>query len=190
MSDNSNNNNNNNSNNNQPSTLQSYVDSATGAVQNAFGNLTGSTNNQAEGEVRKEKADKEYDASHATAKFPGGTVSSTGAFAKDDPDRSQGAWNQNVGAAKEALGGFIGNESLKASGRQQNLEGQQQEAKGQLHDYGHGIGDRVQGTVGGAVSGATGDKQGQAHYEQLHDKGKTQQRGAEHDIQKQAEANN
>jgi hypothetical protein len=80
-------------------------------------------------------------------------------------------------------------QSLKSSGRQQNLEGQQQEAKGQIHDYGHGMGDRVQGTVGSAVAGVTGDKSGQEHYEALHDKGKTQQRGAEHDIQKQGESN-
>lgn len=51
------------------------------------------------------------------------------------------------------------------------------------------MGDRVQGTVGGAVAGLTGDRSGQEHYEELHDKGKTQQRGAEHDISKQAEAN-
>ncbi|GFP52651.1 hypothetical protein ACSS6W_003263 [Trichoderma asperelloides] len=175
--------------NNKPSTLQSYVDSATGAVQNAFGNLTGNTGDQAKGEIRQDKAKAEYDASQATAKLPGGTISSTGAFAKDDPNRTEGSWNQTIGSAKETLGGLIGNESLKQAGRQQNLEGQQQEAKGQLHDYGHGMGDRVQGTVGGAVAGLTGDKEGQAHYEELHDKGKTQQRGAEHDIQKQAEAN-
>ncbi|RFU77574.1 mismatched base pair and cruciform dna recognition [Trichoderma arundinaceum] len=175
--------------NNKPSTLSSYVESATGAVQNALGNLTGNTGDKAKGEVRKENAEAEYDASQATAKLPGGTISSTGAFAKDDPRRTEGSWDQTVGAAKETLGGLVGNESLKSAGRQQNLEGQQQEAKGQLHDYGHGIGDRVQGTVGGAVSGLTGDREGQAHYESLHDKGKTQQRGAEHDIQKQGEAN-
>ncbi|PTB64221.1 hypothetical protein BBK36DRAFT_1124824 [Trichoderma citrinoviride] len=175
-------------NNTKPSTLQSYVDSATGAVQNAIGNLTGNTGDQAKGQTRQEKADAEYNASQAAAKLPGGTISSTGAFAKDDPNRTEGSWNQTVGAAKETLGGLVGNESLKQSGREQNLEGQQQEAKGQIRDYSHGLGDRAQGTVGSAVAGLTGDKEGQIHYEQLHDKGKTQQRGAEVDIQKQAEA--
>lgn len=79
-------------------------------------------------------------------------------------------------------------QSLKASGRQQNLEGQEQEAKGQLHDFGSGAANRAQGAVGSAVSGLTGDKSGQAHYEQMRAEGKTQQRGAEHDIQKQGEA--
>ncbi|KAL6810821.1 hypothetical protein GGI42DRAFT_198483 [Trichoderma sp. SZMC 28013] len=175
--------------NNKPSTLQSYIDSATGAVQNAVGSLTGNSGDQAKGELRQDKAQAEYDASQAAVKIPGGTIGSTGAFAKDDPNRTEGSWNQTVGAAKETLGGLVGNESLKSSGRQQNLEGQQQEAKGQLHDYGHGMGDRVQGTVGSAVAGLTGDTSGQVHYEELHDKGKTQQRGAEHDIQKQAESN-
>ncbi|KAL7820329.1 hypothetical protein V8C44DRAFT_354481 [Trichoderma aethiopicum] len=175
--------------NNKPSTLSSYLESATGAVQNAVGNLTGNTSHQAEGEVRKQKAEAEYDASQAAAKLPGGTVSSTGTFAKDDPNRTTGSWNQTVGAAKETLGGLTGNESLKQSGREQNLEGQQQEAKGQLRDYGHGLSDRAQGAVGSALAGAVRDKEGQERYEELHDHGKTKQRGAEVDIQKQAEAN-
>ena len=77
---------------------------------------------------------------------------------------------------------------MKQSGRQQNLEGQQQEAKGQVSDFGSGIGNRVQGTVGGAVAGLAGDREGQAHYDQLRAEGKTQQRGVEHDLQKKGEA--
>lgn len=79
-------------------------------------------------------------------------------------------------------------QDLKAQGRQQNLEGQSQEAKGQLNDYSSGIGGRVQGTVGGAIAGLTGDKSGEQHYKDMHDEGKTRQRGAEHDIIKQGEA--
>jgi uncharacterized protein YjbJ (UPF0337 family) len=96
--------------NNKPSTLQSYIDSATGAVQNAVGSLTGNSGDQAKGELRQDKAQTEYDASQAAVKLPGGTISSTGAFAKDDPNRTEGSWNQTVGAAKESLGGLIGNE--------------------------------------------------------------------------------
>lgn len=77
---------------------------------------------------------------------------------------------------------------MKSQGREQNLEGQQQEAKGQLSDLGSGISDRVSGTVGGAVAGITGNTAAQAEYQKQHDTGKTQQRGAEHDIQKQADA--
>lgn len=95
---------------NQSSTLKSYVDSATGAVQNALGNLTGNTDDQAQGEVKKQKAEAEHDASHATAKLPGGTLSGSGAFTKDDPNRTEGNWNQTAGAAKETLGGLIGSE--------------------------------------------------------------------------------
>lgn len=79
-------------------------------------------------------------------------------------------------------------QSLKESGRRQNLEGQQQEAKGQLSDLTTGIGSRVQGTVGSAVAGLTGDKVGQEHYDKMHAEGKTQERGVEHDLQKQADA--
>jgi len=173
--------------NNNTSTLKSYVDSATGAVQNAAGSLFGSTGDEAQGKAKQQKAEAEHDASHAAVKVPGGTISSTG-VAKDDPDRSAGSWNQTAGSAKEFLGGVVGNESLKQAGREQNRAGQEQEARGQLSDFTSGVGDRVSGAVGGAVAGLTGDRAKQDAYQAQHDSGKTQQRGAEIDIQKQAEA--
>ncbi|KAF3357908.1 hypothetical protein VDGD_08633 [Verticillium dahliae] len=174
--------------NDNTSTLKSYLDSATGAAQNLVGSITGNTVDQNKGEAKQQKADAEYSASHATAKLPGFSASSSGAVTKDDPDRAAGSWNQTVGSAKEAVGGLVGSQNLKEQGRQQNLEGQQQEAKGQVNDFASGVGNRLQGSIGGAVAGLTGDKSGQQHYQDLHDTGKTQQRGAEHDIQKQAEA--
>jgi len=175
-------------NNNQPSTLQSYIDSATGAVQGAVGSILGSGSDQNEGQAKQKKAEAEYDASHATAKLPGYSASSSGAVTKDDHDRTAGSWNQTVGSAKEFGGGLIGSESLKQSGRDQNLSGQQQEARGQVNDLASGFADRVTGTVGGALAGLTGDRQTQAEYEKRHDTGKTQQRGVEHDLQKKADA--
>lgn len=143
---------------------------------------------QTSGQAKQNEADAEYDASHATLKGPGFAASGSGAVAKDDPDRSAGKWNQTVGSAKETAGNLIGSENLKAQGRQQNQEGQEQEAKGQLSDFGSGVGDRVTGTVGGAVAGFKGDRAEQDRYQEMHDKGKTLQRGAEADIQNQAEA--
>lgn len=81
-------------------------------------------------------------------------------------------------------------QGLKQAGRDQNLEGQQQEAKGQVNDYTKGVGDRIGGTVGAAVSGLTGNASAQKDYQDQHDTGKTAQRGAEHDILKQADAKN
>ena len=46
----------------------------------------------------------------------------------------------------------------------------------------------MQGTLGGIGSGVTGDREAQERYKTLHDDGKTAQRSAERDIQKQAEA--
>jgi len=173
---------------NQSSTLKSYVDSATGAVQNAIGSITGNTTDQNNGQLKQNKANAEYDASHATVKGPGVAVSGSGAVAKDDPDRSTGKWNQTIGSTKEAAGGLIGSEGLKQAGREQNLQGQQQEARGQINDLGSGARDRATGAVGGAVAGLTGDRQKQMEYQGMHDEGKTMQRGAEHDIQKEAAA--
>ncbi|KAJ2894775.1 hypothetical protein MKZ38_007235 [Zalerion maritima] len=174
--------------NNQTSSFQSYVDSATGAVQNAIGSATGNQKDQTEGQAKKAMAEDEYDASHAAVKGPGFAASGSGALAKDDPDRGAGQWNQTMGSAKQTVGGLLGAEGLKEQGRRQNVEGQEQEAKGQISDLGSGVGDRVTGAVGGAVSGITGDRQEQLKYQDQHDKGKTLQRGAEHDIEKQAQA--
>ena len=172
----------------QPSTLQSYIDSATGKAQSALGGVTGNSGDQAKGDLRKEKAEAEHDASHATARIPGATISGSGAAVTDNEKRTQGSWDQTLGSAKEALGGLVGSEDLKAAGRQQNLEGQHQEAKGQLSDLGSGVAGRAQGALGSAVSSVTGDKSGQAHYEQMRAEGKTQQRGVEAEVQQQAEA--
>jgi len=170
----------------KPSTLQSYVDSATGAVQSAIASVTGSAGDQANADQTKTKADAEKEASHAAVKAGPYTLSSTGVPAKDSPDRSQGAWDQTIGSGKETIGNLVGSEDLKRQGREQNASGQAQEAKGQLSDYGQGVGDRVAGAVGGAVAGLTGDREAQAKYADKHDEGKTRQRGAEIDIDKQA----
>ncbi|EPE10211.1 mismatched base pair and cruciform dna recognition [Ophiostoma piceae UAMH 11346] len=175
-------------NSNQPSTAKSYIDSAVGTVQSALGSLTGSTTDQGAGEAKKANAETEYDASHATLKGPGFTASSSGAVASDDPNRAAGSWNQTLGSAKETLGGLVGSESLKQSGREQNLSGQEQEARGQVTDFVSGASDRVKGVVGSGFASLAGNTQAEAEYQKQHDTGKTQQRGAEYDIQKQAEA--
>lgn len=82
------------------------------------------------------------------------------------------------------LGNMVGAEGLRQEGIQQNREGKGQEAQGQLNDLGTGVKDRMHGTVGGAVSGVTGNREEQAKYQNIHDSGKTRQRGAETDIQK------
>jgi len=168
------------------STLQSYVDSATGAAQQLYGKISGSTTDEYKGDSTREKAAAENAASHSVNKLGPLAVGPTGA-AVDSPDRSQGSWNQTIGSGKETLGNLLGNESLKQEGRQQNMEGQGQEAKGQLSDYGHGIGDRVKGAAGSGLAGLTGDRQKQEEYQVQHDIGKTQQRSAEQDIQKQGQ---
>ncbi|EAQ92319.1 hypothetical protein CHGG_00554 [Chaetomium globosum CBS 148.51] len=175
--------------NNNTSTLKSYVDSATGAVQNAAGSLFGSTGDEAQGKVKQQKAEAEHDASHAAVKVPGGTLSSTG-VAKDDPDRSAGVVEPDGRPYSHAQTLIISRvpQSLKQAGRDQNRAGQEQEARGQINDFTSGVGDRVTGALGSAAAGLTGDRAKQEEYQAKHDTGKTQQRGAEIDIQKQAEA--
>lgn len=141
---------------------------------------------QAEGENRRTNAEAEKELSHTAAKAGPFTVSASGGVAKDDQDRTAGSWNQNVGAAKQALGGIVGAEGLKQEGIRQNKEGQAQEAQGQVNDLGKGISDRVGGALGGAVAGLTGNEAQRAEAQKQHDEGKARQRGVEADLQKQA----
>lgn len=176
------------SSNDNTSTLKSYVDSATGAVQSGIASITGSASDQANANQSKSKADAEKDLSHSAAKAGPFTVSSTGAPAQDNADRTQGQWDQTMGSLKETTGNLVGNESLKQQGRDQNLQGQGQEGKGQMSDLGHGVGDRVGGALGSAYANVTGNKTAEQAYKDQHDEGKTRQRGVELDLQKQAEA--
>ena len=143
---------------------------------------------QAQADQSKAKAQAEHNASHTAARFGGVSVSSTGVPAVDSQDRTQGQWEQTIGSAKETIGGLIGSEGLKQQGRDQNRQGQGQEAQGQLSDLGQGISDRVQGTVGGAFAGLTGDHDKQQLYMDQHDEGKSRRRGVEVDLDKKAQA--
>ncbi|OAA57371.1 mismatched base pair and cruciform DNA recognition [Niveomyces insectorum RCEF 264] len=179
----------NNNGNRGSSTAQSYLDSAVGTVQSAFGSLTGQTGDQRAGDAKQQHGRDENAASHETIKVPGATASpSTGTVTRDNPDRATGSWNQTMGAAKEAVGGLVGSEGLRNAGREQNRAGQEQEARGQASDYVGGAVDRAKGAVGGGVANVFGNPDAEAEYRKQHDVGKTQQRGAEHDIQKQADA--
>jgi len=167
------------------STLQSYIDSASSTVQSALGSLTGNPADKQQAEQKRATAEAENDLSHAAAKAGPFTLSSSGAITKDSSDRTQGSWNQTVGAAKESIGNLVGAEGLKQEGIQQNREGKGQEAQGQLSDLGQGVKDRIGGTVGGALAGLSGDQTEEERRRLQHDEGKTRQRGVEADLQKQ-----
>ncbi|OCK82573.1 hypothetical protein K432DRAFT_292968 [Lepidopterella palustris CBS 459.81] len=167
------------------STLQSYIDSASSTFQSAIGAITGNPADQKEAEHKKGVAQAESDLSHTAVKAGPFTLGSSGAVAQDNSDRTEGSWNQTVGAAKEAIGGFIGAEGLKQEGIQQNREGKGQEASGQLSDLGQGVKDRVGGTLGGAYAALTGDRSEAERRQIQHDEGKTRQRGVEADLDKQ-----
>merc|ERR1711939_85019 len=134
----------------QPSSGQSIIDTATSYVQSGIAAVTGNQSDKAKAEQTHNKAAAEANASEAAVKAGPFTLSSSGAVAND---------------------------SLKQQGREQNLQGQGQEAKGQLSDLGQGISDRVQGTLGGAVAGLTNDRESQQKYADIHDEGKSRQRG-------------
>lgn len=143
---------------------------------------------QAQAENKATKAQAENDLSQASAKAGPFTLSSSGAVAQDNSDRTEGSWNQTIGSAKEFVGNAVGAEGLKQEGIQQNRDGKAQEAQGQLSDLGQGIADRAKGTIGGAMAGVLGDTNSQKAFQDQHDKGKSLQRGAEIDITKQADA--
>jgi uncharacterized protein YjbJ (UPF0337 family) len=169
------------------STLQATIDSVTGAAQSAIGALTGNTRDKVAGENKQAEGAAKKDASHATVKAGPVTASTSGATV-NDPNRTEGTYNQTVGAGKEMLGNIAGSETLKQEGARQNEEGKAQEAEGQLKDLGTGVKDRVAGAVGGAVAGVAGDREAQVKAQQQHDAGKTKQRSVEADVQSKADA--
>ncbi|KAL8770661.1 MAG: hypothetical protein Q9209_003729 [Squamulea sp. 1 TL-2023] len=170
------------------STAKSYLDSAIAQGQSALGSLTGSTRDKTEAAARKDQATAEKESSHSVGKLGPLNVSPSGGVSTDDPNRTEGSWNQTLGSARESVGGLIGSESLKKEGAQQNAEGKGQEAQGQLSDFGSGVQDRVKGTVGGIAASITGDREKEEEMRMKHDDAKTKQRSAEADIQKQADA--
>ncbi|KAK8214738.1 hypothetical protein M8818_002319 [Zalaria obscura] len=169
------------------STLQSYVDQASGYVQSAVGSLTGNSADKSQAEQKKTEAAAKDDLSHAGTNVGPFSVSTSG-VAVNDERRTQGSWDQTLGSGKEMVGNLVGAEGLKQEGIKQNQAGKGTEAEGQISDLGKGISDRVTGTVGGAVAGLTGNTEEQKKREAQHDTGKTQQRGVEADLDKQANA--
>merc|ERR1711939_340786 len=159
----------------QPSSGQSIIDTATSYVQSGIAAVTGNQSDKAKAEQTHNKAAAEANASEAAVKAGPFTLSSSGAVAKDSSERTQGQWDQTMGSLKETAGNLTGNESLKQQGREQNLQGQ-------------GHSDRVQGTLGGAVAGLTNDRESQQKYADIHDEGKSRQRGVEADLDKMAAA--
>ncbi|KAI9934383.1 hypothetical protein ASPWEDRAFT_38047 [Aspergillus wentii DTO 134E9] len=162
-----------------PDTVKSYVDSATGMAQRAVGSVTGSTSTT---ENQTQDTTQKGEAPHAKL-GPVTADPNTGATAKDNSTRSNGSWDQTVGSAKESLGNLVGSENLRQQGVEQNASGKEQEAKGQLKDLGQGVGDRVQGTIGGIGAAVKGDREEEEKWRAQHDEGKARQRGAEADIE-------
>ncbi|CAI7657353.1 hypothetical protein N7533_001180 [Penicillium manginii] len=171
--------------NGNSSTLGSIANSATGMAQRAYGAVTGDSSAQNKGEVAQEQAKAQDEASHTTAKLGPFTADpNTGAVAQDDPNRATGSWDQTMGSTKEAIGNVIGNESLRRAGVEQNAAGKEQEAKGQLKDWGSGMQNRAQGTLGSIGAAVAGDREEEQKFRDMHDEGKARQRGAEADIAK------
>ncbi|KAF3912579.1 hypothetical protein ABW21_db0205715 [Orbilia brochopaga] len=174
-----------NNNEQQPSTLGSILQSAAGTIQSGIGQLTGSGKDVNAGETKKVAAEQQHEQSHATAKLGPVTATGEGGAHVDNKDRQQGAWDQTIGSGKQFVGGVVGNESLKQQGRAQYDQGVQQETAGQASDLVEGVGNRVTGAIGSMVSN---DKNVQDAYSRQHDDGKAAVRSVQHDLQRQAEA--
>merc|ERR1711964_901839 len=127
------------SSNDNTSSLQSVMDTATGYINSGIAAVTGSAGDQAKADQYKTKGEAESDLSHTAAKAGPFTISSSGAPAKDNSQRTQGQWDQTVGSAKETVGNLVGS----------------------------------------AAAALTGDRAEQQRYADVHDEGKTRQRGVE-----------
>jgi len=173
---------------NNASTLGGIINSATGAVQSAIGQLTGSGKDFQDGEAKRDIGESQKEASHATAKLGPVTATGEGGAHVDNADRQQGSWDQTLGSGKQFVGGLVGSESLKSEGQSQYEAGVARETQGQATDLASGLTDRVKGSLGGIGAAITDDREAQARYQEQHDAGKAAQRSVEYDLQKKAEA--
>lgn len=82
---------------------------------------------QREAANKHDEAKAKDEISHAGTSIGGFSIGSTG-VAANDPQRSEGSWNQTIGSAKEAVGGLVGADGLKRDGQEQNAQG-----KGELY---------------------------------------------------------
>ncbi|KAF8467347.1 hypothetical protein BDZ91DRAFT_723883 [Kalaharituber pfeilii] len=166
----------------QPSTLKSYVDSATAAIQSAVGTVTGNPNDKAQAERKKQAAAEEHTASHAGAKIGPVSFSNTGEATVDNQERREGQREETAGSVKKAIGNITGNTSLKNEGARQEEEGQSRKAAGQVKDLTSGTADRLAGAAGGGVAAMMGNPDAQSGFQKQHDQGKTKVRGVETDV--------
>lgn len=83
-----------------------------------LGSVAGTEGDKKQGEQKQEEAKAKDAVSHAGTTVGGVSVSSSG-VAKNDPNRSDGSWNQTIGSGKEFVGGALGMEGLKKEGQQQ-----------------------------------------------------------------------
>ncbi|RPB24271.1 hypothetical protein L211DRAFT_837654 [Terfezia boudieri ATCC MYA-4762] len=169
----------------QPSTLKSYIDSATATVQSAIGSTTGNPNDKTQADLKKQNALDERTASQTGAKVGPLSFSNTGETTVDNQDRRQGAWDETVGSVKKAVGNLTGNAALKDAGARQEQEGQEQKAAGQIKDLTSGAADRVAGTIGSGMASLTKNTEAQADFQKQHDQGKTRVRGVEAELNSQ-----
>lgn len=102
--------------------------------------MTGNTADKTAADQRKAHAELENNASHVAVKAGPFNLSSSGAATIDNENRREGKSDQFVGSGKEFIGNAIGSDSLKREGREQNAQGQGQEAAGQVTDYASGVG--------------------------------------------------
>jgi len=162
----------------QPSSARAMLNSAAGTVRGGVAQVTGNPSDQAAADKKKDSAQSEWDASHAAVKVGPATLTPSGAHI-DNQDRREGQWKETVGSAKESVGSLVGSKDLQQEGRDQSQEGQAQSAMGQATDWILGSVDRLTGSVNAAANALMGDSAAAQANQEIHDKGKAQQRSAE-----------
>merc|ERR1711939_707627 len=122
------------SSNDNTSSLQSVMDTATGYINSGIAAVTGSAGDQAKADQYKTKGEAESDLSHTAAKAGPFTISSSGAPAKDNSQRTQGQWDQTVGSAKgvsDRVQGAVGGAAAALTG-----DRAEQQRYADVHDEG------------------------------------------------------
>jgi len=158
------------------------AESTLGRAQGAIGDALGNKTLKDLGDSYVKSGEERTTQSSGTAAAGPFSATSKGGVAKENSDRTEGSWNSTVGEGKEKVGNFVGSDSLRKSGVEQNAQGVGQKAAGQFKDTAQGLGESIQGNVGGAAAGLVGNNVEKEKLYRKAEDGKARLAGVHNDV--------
>ncbi|KAL1917698.1 uncharacterized protein VTP21DRAFT_3532 [Calcarisporiella thermophila] len=128
----------------QPSTVNAYLNYATGVTQEQTGRIIGNTNLEQAGANLKDAGNRELEEARRLAR-------------EQEPDKTRGNYNTLVGGVKEQTGAMFGSADTAQAGAKQRREGEVEHQQATAAEYVSGAQDKTKGFIQQKVGEWTGD---------------------------------